>query len=219
MKMTVIPVQPLRHVPGYIVGVSVRHARRDVQHDVVSISLRTDVSSVRVEIYWRRGQLLWVERNRLTFGRVLRTKVIPDSQAGEAVLEMDDQPFAGKYLESGRWIEITPGLLPVGCRAPHHLVVEKKKVLDRRRYRVERCLALPCGEPNFEDAFLARQNDGLSELWPRCEIGFFVRTLRDSSRAGPCKRRRHGESAQYQEAIQPTGVKCGVGKFMHDKPC
>ena len=42
----------------------------------------------------------------LILGRVLRNKVIPDGQAGQAVFEMDDQPFAGKYLESGRWIEI-----------------------------------------------------------------------------------------------------------------
>ena len=40
VKMTVIPVQPLRHVPGYVVGVSVRHARRNVQHDVVGVPLR-----------------------------------------------------------------------------------------------------------------------------------------------------------------------------------
>jgi hypothetical protein len=51
MKMTVIPVQSLRHVPGNVVGISVRHSRRDVQQHVVGISLRTDMSPVRVEIY------------------------------------------------------------------------------------------------------------------------------------------------------------------------
>jgi hypothetical protein len=47
----------------------------------------------------------------------LRNEVIPDGQAGEAVLEMDDQLFAGKYLESRRRIEIAAGLLPAGRRA------------------------------------------------------------------------------------------------------
>ena len=114
--------------------------------------------------------MLRVEGDRLILGRVLRNKVIPDGQAAQAVFEMDDQPFAGKYLESGRWIEIAAGLLPVGCRAAEGLVVEKEKILDRCRDRVERCLALLCGEPNFEDALLARQNDTLSELGPNREI-------------------------------------------------
>lgn len=61
---------------------------------------------------------------------------------------MDDQPFTGKYLERGRWIKVAAGLLSVGRRATDDLVVQQKKVLDRRRYRVERRLALPCGEPN-----------------------------------------------------------------------
>ena len=50
MKMTVIPVHSLRHVPGNVVGVGVGHPWRDVQQHVVGISLRTDVSSVGVEI-------------------------------------------------------------------------------------------------------------------------------------------------------------------------
>ena len=52
MKMAVIPEQPLGHVPRHVIGVGVRHPRRDVQHDIVRISLRTDVSSMGVEIYW-----------------------------------------------------------------------------------------------------------------------------------------------------------------------
>ena len=51
MKMTVIPVQPLRHVPRDVVGVGVRHSWRDVQHDIVGISSRTDVSPMGMEIY------------------------------------------------------------------------------------------------------------------------------------------------------------------------
>ena len=50
MQMTVIPVCSLRHVPGDVVGVGVGHPRRNVQHHVVGVSLRTDVSSVGVEI-------------------------------------------------------------------------------------------------------------------------------------------------------------------------
>ena len=51
MEMTVIPVQPLRHVPRDVVGVGVRHPRRDVQRDIVGISLRADVRAMGVEIY------------------------------------------------------------------------------------------------------------------------------------------------------------------------
>ena len=61
-----------------------------------------------------------------------------------------------------------PDLLPVGCRAPDHLIIEKEKVLDRRGYRVERGLALSRGEPNFEDAFLARQHHRFSKLRSNC---------------------------------------------------
>jgi hypothetical protein len=50
MKMTVIPVQSLRHVSWDVVGVRVGPARRDVQQHIVGISLRTDMSSVGVEI-------------------------------------------------------------------------------------------------------------------------------------------------------------------------
>jgi len=124
---------------------------------------------------------------------------------------MDDQPFAGKYLESGRWIEIAAGLLPVGCRAAEGLVVEKEKILDRCRDRVERCLALLCGEPNFEDALLARQNDRLSELGPSREIGFFVRTLRGGSRA------QDSEDTQRQQSTPATGVeRVAHGRFTYE---
>ena len=121
---------------------------------------------------------------------------------------MDDQPLAGKYLERGRWIKVAAGLLSVGRRATDYLVVEQKKVLDRRRYRVERRLALPCGEPNFEDAVLARQHDRLAELRPNCDIGFFVGALRGGNRAGPCQRRQDSEGTQCQQANQASGVEC-----------
>src|SRR3984893_568084 len=115
---------------------------------------------------------------------------------------MDDQPFAGKYLERRRWIEIAAGALAVGRRAADHLIIEKKKDFDRCRYRVERSLALPCGEPHFEEAFLARQYYGLSELRPNCEIC----SLRPSSRAGPFNRHEDSESTECQQAIQATCV-------------
>jgi hypothetical protein len=128
---------------------------------------------------------------------------------------MDDQPFAGKYLERRRWIEIAAGLLPVGCRAADDLVVKKEEVLDRCRDRVEHCLALPCGEPNFEDTVLARQHDGLSKLRPSCEIDFFVHTLRGRSRAGPCKRRQDTKDTQRQQpATDMESV--AQGRFMHE---
>src|SRR5262249_16513341 len=50
MKMTVIPIQSLRHVPWNVVGVGVGHAWRDVQKQIIGISPRTDMSSVGVEV-------------------------------------------------------------------------------------------------------------------------------------------------------------------------
>src|SRR5262249_51718232 len=64
---------------------------------------------------------------------------------------MDDQPFAGKYVQGGRRIEIAAGFLPVRRRAANHLIVEQEKVLDGLGYRIEGGLALPRGEPDFED--------------------------------------------------------------------
>ena len=83
---------------------------------------------------------------------------------------MDDQRFAGKHLQRRRRIEIAARRLAVRRRAADHLIVEKEKVLDRRGYRIERGLALPRGEPDFEDTFLARQRYGLSELRSNCGI-------------------------------------------------
>src|SRR5262249_60850092 len=78
MKMTVIPIQSLRHVPWNVVGVRVGHAWRDMQQHIVGISPRTDMSSVGVEIDRRGGHLLRIDRNGLTLWRVLRTEVVPD---------------------------------------------------------------------------------------------------------------------------------------------
>src|SRR5262249_12143781 len=111
---------------------------------------------------------------------------------------MDDQRFAGKYQESGRWIEIAAGLLSVGCRATDHLVVEKKKVLDRLGYRIEGGLALPRGQPNFEDAFPARQRDRLAELRPNCGIWRSLGSLREGSRPGTFKRYQGSDSSDCQ---------------------
>ena len=118
---------------------------------------------------------------------------------------MDDQPFAGKYLQGRRRIEIAARPLPVRRRAADHLIVEEEKVLDRRRYRIERGLALPRGEPNFEDAFLARQRYRLSELRSNCGICSSLGRLRPGS-AGAFKRRQDCESADCQQAEQATGA-------------
>ena len=150
VQMAVIPVRSLRHVPRDVVGVGVRHPRRDVQHHVVGISLRADVQPVRVEIQRRRGHLLRIDRNGLTLGRVLRAEEIADREAGQAVPEVDDQLFAGKHLQRRRRIEIAARRLAVRRRAADQLVVEQQEVLDRLGHRIERGLALPRGEPDFE---------------------------------------------------------------------
>src|SRR5215467_9430314 len=114
MKVTVIPVQSLRHVPGNVVGVRVGHPWRDVQQHVVGISPRTDMSSVGVEIDRRGGHLLRVHRNRLTLWRVLRSEVIPDGQAGEAVFKMNYQRPRATHFPYTTLIRTAARPLPVG---------------------------------------------------------------------------------------------------------
>ena len=119
---------------------------------------------------------------------------------------MDDQPFAGKHLQRRRRIEIAARRLAVRRRAADHLIVEKEKVLDRRGHRIECGLALPRGEPDFEDAVLARQRDRLSELRSNRGIGSSLGSLRPGSRAGTCKRHQESEGSNRQEAKQATCV-------------
>ena len=118
---------------------------------------------------------------------------------------MDDQPFAGKYVQGGRRIEIAARHLSVGRRASDHLIVEKKEVLDRPRYRIERGLALSRGEPDFKNAFLARKHHRFSKLWPNCQICSFLRSLRPGSRDETSKRYQHREST-CKQAKQATCV-------------
>ena len=116
---------------------------------------------------------------------------------------MDDQPFAGEYLESRRRIEIAAGPLPIRRRAADHLIVEKKKVLDRLGYRIEGGLALPRGEPNFEDAFPARKRYRLSKLRSSC--GISRGSLRPAIRAEKFSHHQHSDGTDRQ---QPNQTPC-----------
>jgi hypothetical protein len=204
MKMRVIPEHPLRHVPGEVVGVGVGHPWGDVQHHVVGVSPRTNVSPVGVEVDRRRGHLLRVDRDGLAVRRVLRTEVIADGQAGEAVLEMDDQPFAGKHMQRRRRIKIAARLPSVRRRAADHLIVEQKKVLHGCGDRIEVGLALPRGEPNFEDAVLALQRHRLAEFRSSGGIRSSLGGLCPGTDAGTRDRRQHGERSDCQRAQQPA---------------
>src|SRR5260370_10138195 len=131
---------------------------------------------------------------------------------------MEDQPFGGKLLQRRRRIQMAARPLSVQRRAADHLIVEKQKVLDRYGYRIEHGLALPCSEPNFEDAFLARQRYRLSELRSNCGICSFLGSLRPGSRAGEFKRHQDSEGTDCQEAKQATCVERVVeGNFVHEK--
>ena len=118
---------------------------------------------------------------------------------------MDDQPFARKYVQGGRRIEIAARHLSVGRRASDHLIIEKEKVLDWRRDCIERGLALSGGEPNFKNAFLARKHHRFSKLWPNCQICSFLSSLRPGSRDETSKRDQHREST-CEQAKQATCV-------------
>ena len=109
---------------------------------------------------------------------------IVDGQSGEAVLEMHNQLFAGKHVESRRRVQIAARSLPVRRRAADDLIVEKQKILDGRNDRIESGLPLPRGEPNFEDTFLACKRYRLPELRPNC--GISPGSLCPGSCAGKC---------------------------------
>jgi hypothetical protein len=96
--------------------------------------------------------------------------------------------------------------MPVGRRAANHFIVEKKEVLDRRGYRIERGLALPRGEPDFEDTFLARQRYRLSELRSNGGICSSLGSLRPGRRAEAFKRRQDSEATDYDQPNQATCV-------------
>jgi hypothetical protein len=119
---------------------------------------------------------------------------------------VDDQSFAGIHLQSRRRIEIAARHLPVGCGAANHFIVEKQKVLDRLGYRIERGLALSRREPNFKNAFLARQCWRLSEL--RSNRGFCssLGSLGPGSRAGTFKLHQESHGADCKQADQATCV-------------
>ena len=148
---------------------------------------------VRVKVQWGRGHLLRVDRNGLTLARVLRDEEIADGEAAQVIPEVDDQLFAGKYLQRRRRIEIAARRLAVRRAAANYLVLEEKEVLDRLGHRIQSCLALPRDEPDFEHAFLARQGDGLPKFRPNCEIvnnSAATKTLSVESRQ-PILRRLH----------------------------
>src|SRR5580704_11871784 len=117
---------------------------------------------------------------------------------------MNDQPFAGKYLQSRRRIEIAARLLPVRCRALDDLIIEKEKVLDRRGYRIERGLSLSRREPNFKNAFLARQHHRFSELRSNCEVCSCLGGRRPDSRLRRFKHHQECEGTDYKQAKQTT---------------
>src|SRR6516165_2374802 len=114
---------------------------------------------------------------------------------------------AGKYLESGRWIEIAAGLLSIGCRATDYVVVEKEKILDRLGYCIEGSLALPRGQPNFEDAFLARQRYRLAKLRTNCGICCSLGSLREGGRPRTFKRSQDSDASDDEHAKRATCVK------------
>ena len=72
-------------------------------------------------------------------------------------------------------------------------------------HRIERGLALARGEPDFEDAVLARQRYRLAELRSNCGICSSLGRLRPGS-AGAFKRRQDCESADCQQTEQATGT-------------
>ena len=210
VKMAVIPVHSLRHVPRDVVGVGVRHAWRDVQQHVIGIPLRADVQSVRVKIQRGRGHLLRVHRNGLTLARVLRDVEIPDGEAAQVVPEVDDQFFAGKYLQRRRRIEIAARLLAVRRAAANHFIVEEKEVLDRRGHRIQSCLALPRDEPDFEHAVLGRERDRLPKFRSNRGIGSSLALCAHTVDAGTCQCDEEGDGPEHRYAKQAPGLRSVV---------
>ena len=102
-------------------------------------------------------------------------------------------------MQRGRRIKIAARAVPVGRRAANHLIVEQEKVLDGLGYRIEGGLALPRGEPDFEDTFLARQRYRLPEFRPNGGICSSLGSLRPGSRAEAFKRHHDGEATDCEQ--------------------
>src|SRR5437588_7305697 len=130
---------------------------------------------------------------------------------------MDDQPFAGKHLQSWRRVEIAARPLSVGRCASDHLIVEKQNVLDGRNGRIEPGLALPCRKANFEDALLARQRYRLSEFWSNCGICSCRGSLPQGSRARKFKRHQDGQGSDCQRTNEACAERVLERNFVHEK--
>src|SRR5262249_39242171 len=89
-------------------------------------------------------------------------------------------------------------------------------VLDRLGYGIERCLALTGGEPDLEDAVLARQHHRFSELRSNCRIRSSLGSLRPGSRARTFKLQQESRGTDCKQADQATCLErvpeCG---FVH----
>ena len=81
VQMAVIPIGALRQGSGNVIGVSVRHPGRNVQHHIVGIALGTDMRAVCVKVDWRRGHLRRIEWHLFALRRVSRIEEVADRQA------------------------------------------------------------------------------------------------------------------------------------------
>ena len=164
VQMAMIPIRALRHGLRNVVCVGVRHPARNVQHHVIGVSLGADMHAVDMQVERRGCHHRRVKRHLLALRRILGVEEIPDGEAGERVVEMDDQRLPRKHLQGRRGVQIVASHLPVRRRAADQLIGEHKHVLDWRRDGIEPGLALLGDQPHLQDAVLAREHDRLAEV-------------------------------------------------------
>ena len=163
VPVAVVPVQPVRHVGRYVVGVGVAHPGGDVEQHVVGVAARADVHAVGVQVQRRRAQGRRVQRNLpagLGEGRIVE---VGDLQVLQVVVEVHDEPLPGVDPQGRGRIQVVPGSGAVRAAALDQRVAEHQEVRHRLGHRVEIDAALVRRQPHLQDAVLARQPDRLAE--------------------------------------------------------
>ncbi len=164
VAVAVVPVQPVGHGLGNVVGVRVAHAGRNREQHVVGVAVGTDVQPVGVQVERRLGEHRRVDRNLAARGRERRVVEVLDVQTRKIVVEMDDQFLAGIHPQCRRRIEVVALGGSVRAGALDEVVTEDKEIGDGFLHGVEVDRALVRRQPHLENPVLAGQPDRFLEL-------------------------------------------------------
>ena len=163
VAVAVVPVQPVGHRLGHVVGVRVAHPRRDRQQHIVGVARRADVQTVGVQVQRRLFEGGRVDRHVATLGRHGGVEEVLNVEARKIVVVVDDQLLAGFDAKRGTGIQVVALARTVGAGSLDQVEPVGHEVGDGLFDRVEVHRRLMCRQPDLEHAVLARQPDRLLE--------------------------------------------------------